>query len=231
MNLQEIMQQLAAAGSEQTRKTYARHGIGENQFGVSYATLKTLTRKIKKNQALAEQLWATGNHDARILATMIADPETIPEKTLDEWAKQLGYYAMADALATLIKETKYALVKAEKWNASNDEWTGQCGWQLISHLARNDSSLPDAWFTAHLKTIEREIHQRKNRVRYAMNGALISIGVRNPALEKKALAVAKKIGPVQVDHGQTNCQTPDAAEYIARTKEHQQSRKATRSAK
>jgi hypothetical protein len=64
-----------------------------------------------------------------------------------------------------------------------------------------------------------------------MNGALISIGVRNPALEKKALAVAKKIGQVQVDHGQTSCQTPDAAEYIARTKERQQSRKATRSAK
>lgn len=217
MNLQEAMKELEAAGTAQARKIYARHGIGENMFGVSFATLKTLTKKIKKDQALAEQLWATGNHDARILATMIADPEAISSKTADQWVKDLDNYAIADALSALISKTPFAQTKAEKWSESKSEWIGQCGWQLISHQAMTSPALPDDWFEAYLKIIEREIHTRKNRVRHSMNGALISIGVRNRSLEKKALAAAKKIGTVQVDHGETNCKTPDAAEYIQKT--------------
>ena len=71
--------------------------------------------------------------------------------------------------------------------------------------------------TAHLATIEGEIHARKNRVRDAMNSALIAIGIRNDALEEQALAAATRIGKVEVDHGETGCKTPDAADYIRRT--------------
>jgi hypothetical protein len=68
--------------------------------------------------------------------------------------------------------------------------------------------------------IETGIHQQKNRVREAMNNALIAIGVRSAALQEKALSAAHTIGPVEIDHGETNCQTPNAADYIRRTVEH-----------
>ena len=75
MNLTETMRALEAAGTAQNRKIYARHGVGGEMFGVSYADLGKLERKIRVDQELAEELWATGNHDARVLATKIADPE------------------------------------------------------------------------------------------------------------------------------------------------------------
>jgi hypothetical protein len=77
-----------------------------------------------------------------------------------------------------------------------------------------DDELPDEYFENHLEMIERGIHSAKNRVRAAMNGALIGIGMRNSRLEKKALAAAARIGRVEVDHGETGCKTPDAAAYI-----------------
>ena len=82
-----------------------------------------------------------------------------------------------------------------------------------------DASLPDEYFEKFLGVIERAMHSRKNRVRHQMNGALIAIGIRNPALEKKAVAAAERIGKVEVDHGETGCKTPDAVPYIRRAVE------------
>ena len=84
------------------------------------------------------------------------------------------------------------------------------------------TDLPDSFFLEHLETIEREIHSRKNRVRHSMNGALIAIGLRNPKLEQRALAAAAGIGKVEVDHGETNCKTPDAAAYITKARKRKQ---------
>src|SRR5256885_16659489 len=77
--------------------------------------------------------------------------------------------------------------------------------------------MKDAEVDRLLTKIEREIHRSKNRVRHSMNGALITIGLRDAAFEKKALAAAGRIGKVEVDHGDTACQTPDAAAYIRKT--------------
>ena len=86
MNLQETLDTLKSVGKEQTRKTYRRHGAGEDVYGVSSADLKSLQKKIKKDHDLARSLWATGNHEARILATMVADPQKLDGATLDAWA-------------------------------------------------------------------------------------------------------------------------------------------------
>lgn len=98
MTLDDVMGQLEKAGSAQTRKTYGRHGIRSPTFGVSYAVLGKLIKTIKVDQPLAERLWATGNHDARILGTMIADPTTIGRKQLDAWATVADNYVLSDAL-------------------------------------------------------------------------------------------------------------------------------------
>ena len=92
MTLQETMTTLEKAGKETTRKTYRRHGAGEILFGVSFADLGKLQKKIKRDHALACQLWTTGNEDARMLALMIADPEQATEKELDARAESSGFY-------------------------------------------------------------------------------------------------------------------------------------------
>ena len=213
MTLDDVMMTLVAAGSEQTRKTYTRHGIKGAMFGVSYAVLEKLRKKIKCDQVLAAELWATGNHDAQILATMIADPAQCTAVLLEEWAKVLDNYALTDALGKLVAQTPAAHKLMTRWMQSDEEWLGQMGWTILSAEASNNA-LPDSFFTPYLSIIEREIHTRQNRVRHSMNGALVSIGGYRSALQAKALETAARIGKVQVDHGDTNCKTPDAAAYI-----------------
>jgi len=217
MTLSETLAELESLGTEQNRKTYARHGAGGEMYGVSFANLNKMAKTIKKDQALAEELWKTGNHDARVLATMIADPEKIKSSQLDAWGRDLDNYGITGLFSSLVGKTPHAQTKAEKWAKSKGEWTGQAGWNLIAGLAYNKADLPDTYFEERLKEIEAGIHSGKNWVRYAMNGALIAIGVRNPKLEKKAKAAAKRIGVVEVDHGQTNCKTPQAISYIDKT--------------
>jgi 3-methyladenine DNA glycosylase AlkD len=221
----EVLQNLEQMGTEQNRKIYRRHGAPENQYGVSFADLKKLQKKIKTNQGLAEELWATGNHDARILATKIADPHKMSEKLLEAWVQDLDNYVIADSLASLVNATPHRLVKMEQWGASPKEWIGRAGWQLLAHLAMGDDDLPNEYWMGYLEIIQREIHSRENRVRDAMNGALIAIGMRSAVLEEKALAAAAKIGKVEVDHGETGCKTPDAAAYIKRANERKKARR------
>src|SRR5262245_41163466 len=105
MTINEALDELKALGSEQTRKTYQRHGVGENLFGVSFANLRKLQKKIKVDHELARQLWATGNHEARLLATMIADPRQAGDALLEAWLKDLDNYGIADAFAKFASAT------------------------------------------------------------------------------------------------------------------------------
>lgn len=229
MELQEAMGQLQETGTAQNRKIYGRHGVNGEMFGVSYANLNKMAKAARRDHSLALQLWATGNHDARVLATMVADPAQADESLLDSWLADLDSYVLADAFSGYVGKTSLAQAKGEEWIGSPEEWPGRAGWRMIAHLAMKESGLSDAYFAAHLATIEGDIHGSKNRVKDAMNSALIAIGIRNTVLAEQALAAAARIGQVEVDHGETNCKTPDAAHYIRRTLERQR-RKATTAA-
>jgi 3-methyladenine DNA glycosylase AlkD len=220
MTYVQVMKELNKMGTAQNRKVYGRHGVDENMFGVSFANLNLLKKKIKTDHDLALKLWESGNHDARILATMIADPDEVSGRTLDEWVKALDNYVISDAFSTLAGKTPHARKKAEKWTRSKNEWIGRAGWSVLSRVASGDTDLPDGYFEPYLVTIESDIHMSKNRVRDAMNSAVISIGLRSAKLEKRAVAAAKRIGKVKVDHGETSCKTPDAIEYIRKAKAH-----------
>jgi 3-methyladenine DNA glycosylase AlkD len=227
MDKTEVMRKLEALGTAQNRKVYARHGVTGEQFGVSFANLNKLRKAIGTDHELAEELWASGNHDARILAAMVADPARMNAKTCAAWVKGVGNHVSAAILGDLVARGGAAMGCFRKWSKSADEWQGATAWNLLATLARDASSrLGDADCEQALRTIEQRIHTSENRTRYAMNSALIAIGVRNAALRRKALAAAKRIGKVEVDHGETGCKTPDAATYIARTVAHHKSGKA-----
>ena len=214
MNVQEALDTLRSLGTEQYRKTYRRHGAGEDVYGVSFAHLKDLKKKIKTDHELAVALWESGNHDARMLAGMIADPRRLDAETLDAWAKGLRNYVETDVLGGLAVQAPHPRETMARWMASDSEWIASTGWRILAHVAADGDGLPDEYFERFLTTIERDLHDSPNRVRHQMNGALIAIGIRNPALQKKAEAAAARIGKVEVDHGETDCQTPEAIGYI-----------------
>lgn len=217
MNLQETLETLKSLGTEQNRKIYRRHGAGEDVYGVSFAHLKDLKKKIKTDHDLAVALWESGNHDARMLAGMIADPKRLDARTLDAWAAGLRSYPETDTLGGLAAKAPHARETMARWIASDAEWTASAGWRILAHVAQDADAIPDEYYERFLTTIERDLHESPNRVRHEMNNALIAIGIRNPALQEKAEAAAKRIGKVEVDHGETECKTPDAIGYIRKT--------------
>jgi 3-methyladenine DNA glycosylase AlkD len=220
MNAAHVLEKLESLGTAQNRKVYARHGVTGPQFGVSFAHLGKLAREIGQDHELALALWASGNHDARVLATMIADPARMKAADLEAWATGLENYVLTDAVAKVAARSRDARKVLAKWSASKSEWTGAAGWGILAWMLGDGAQLPDVELAGHLRTIEAKIHASPNRVRYAMNGALIGIGVERPSLRPQALGVARRIGTVEVDHGETGCKTPDAAAYIAKVVAH-----------
>jgi 3-methyladenine DNA glycosylase AlkD len=210
----DVMKALEKAGSAQTRKTYARHGAAEPMFGVSFATLATLAKKIGVDHDLALRLWDTGNFDARNLAFKIADPARMTAADLDRWATDTEVRMCSGYVSMLAAEGPDGLSTAKRWLSSKSEHHRCAGWGVVSQLAARDEDAPDAWFSERLAQIEKTIHAAPNGERYAMNNAVIAISGRTPALKKTALAASKRIGKVQVDHGDTDCKTPDAASYV-----------------
>lgn len=225
MTLQEATQTLESLGSEQTRKIYRRHGAAEPLFGVSFADFGKLKKKIQCDHELAMQLWQTGNFDARVLATMIADPQAVTSAQLDQWVKDLEGYSLTDLFGKFVAQTPLARKKREQWMKSDVEFTAQAGWLLLSYAVSGGEDLSDQYLKETLAYIEKHIHTAKNRVRHSMNGVLIAIGVHSEALRPLVLAAAARIGKVVVDHGETSCETPDAKSYIAKTLAHRAKKK------
>lgn len=214
MKLAEVMKALERAGSEQTRKTYRRHGAQEPMFGVSYAALYALQKKIGSDQELAEALWQTGNHDARTLAMLVADGERMTKTVLERWRKDSESRFAVMAFAALAARSKPGLECARKWIDGKGEFEQAVGWGTFAGLA-NRRAVGDDELALLLPRLERGMHQLPNFARYMANNCLIAIGGR-PALEPEAMRVAKAVGRVEVDHGDTECKTPVASEYIAK---------------
>ena len=215
MSLSAVMSELKALGKEQTRKVWARHGM-KDLYGVAFADLEKIRKRIKQDHALALALWDTGNCDARHLATMIVDPERMDAKTVDRWARDASYRMLCGMLGGIFRRNRFGKTRVEKWTASKKEWLGSIGWNLVAGLALHDDDLDDAYFENKLEVIEARIDEVPNFTKEGMNNALIAIGGRNSELREKAFAAADRIGKVEVDHGLTNCKTPLARPYIER---------------
>ncbi len=217
---------LEALGTAQNRKVYPRHGVKGPLFGVSYANLRKLAKRLAPDSNLAGELWASGNHDARVLATMVDDPDRIEVHDLRRRLADVDNYVLADALASLAGRSAFRDELAGDWTlVPGDEWAGTVGWSLVGAQAMdNGASLPDSYFLKRLSQIEENIAAAANRVRHSMNGALIAIGCRDPQMRRAAEQTAVRIGKVEVDHGQTSCKTPPALPYLARVWKRKQAR-------
>jgi len=213
MVLTEVLTHLEAAGSEQTRKTYARHGIKGECFGVGYAVLGHLRKKIKIDNALSVELWASGIHDARVLACMVTDTAALTRMRIDSMVDAIDNYALAGELGDLIARSPLLMEVHDAWRFDTGEWRSAIGWRMVSALASKGNVSLDAG-RAYLSEIEVGVAAAPNRTRLAMNSALISLGGYNHGLYEDVVACSGRLGPINVDHGDTGCKTPDPVSYI-----------------
>ncbi len=215
MNVEDILATFKTLGKPQTAAIYQRHGCGGNVYGVLTAEITKLKKKIKVDHALALELWNTGNAEARILALLIADPARLSRADADALVKAGPVRFLGCYLAGLIARSAIADATMRAWMKSKEEGQREMGYGILGVRLRDQpEAISDADAEQILATIEKEIHHSPNWARYAMNGALISIGVFKPTLRTKAIEAAKRIGKIEVDHGETNCKTPDAVSSI-----------------
>ena len=223
--LKTTLRELEKLGTEATRKIYLRHGASEPLYGVKFGDLNKVKKKLGQNHDLAHELWATGNSDARTLALMIVDPEAMRSGEIDQWLRPLKYDLLIGMLCGVTARTKFAESKWKKWSRSKSERSLVAAYNLLAHwLKERPDEVPDQVLRDALKQIQSSIHQSPNLARHAMNNGLIAIGVYRETHRKDAIAVARKIGTVEVDHGETNCKTPDAASYIDKSVQHNRKR-------
>ncbi len=216
----EILTELKSKGSDQTRKTFLNHGAPSDQvWGVKVGDMKPIAKKIKGNQAVAEELFESGVVDAMYLAGMVANGALMKKTLLDRWAKQAGWHMISEfAVPAVTCESPFARELSLKWMKSKQESVAACGWCTYSGVLAMapDEELDHAEIQALLKQVESTIQQAPNRVRYTMNNFVISVGSYVPKLLKKAQESAKAIGKVDVNVGNTACKVPSASEYIAK---------------
>ena len=216
--LGEVMLELERLGTEQTRRTFARHGAPVDQmFGVKVGDLKTILKKIKGRQELALELYDTGNTDAMYLAGLVANGALMTKKQLESWARRASWSMISEyTVPWVASESPFAAELAQKWIDAKQPSIVSSGWMTWSAImaTRPDEELDLKAVEKLLDRVTLQIHDSNNRVRSAMNGFVISVGGYVLPLQKKAREAAKKIGKVEVDVGDTACKVPLALEYI-----------------
>jgi 3-methyladenine DNA glycosylase AlkD len=190
-----ILAELRALGSERDRAGMARYGINvENAFGVSVYELRKVAKRLGKDHELALALWATGNHEARLLACFVEDATAVTEEQLEAWARDFDSWDLCDqATTSLFDLTKHGWSKAVEWAGRDEEWVRRAGFALMAGLAVHDKTAKDGAFLKLLAIVERGAGDDRNFVKKAVNWALRNIGKRNRVLNAAAIACAERI--------------------------------------
>ncbi|MCG7407022.1 DNA alkylation repair protein [Paenibacillus sp. ACRRX] len=202
MNLDMVMQELEALGKERTKKIYLSNGAHEPLFGVATGQMKPIFRKIKRNQSLAEELYATGNYDAMYFAGVIADPKAMSEADFERWIDKAYFYMLSDyVVAVTLAETDIAQEVADKWIKSGAELKMSAGWSCYCWMLGNrpDSEFSQVKIADMLELVNNSIHDAPERTKYAMNNFIYTVGVSYVPLHHKAVEIAKEVGPVEVN--------------------------------
>jgi 3-methyladenine DNA glycosylase AlkD len=222
MTTTEIVQELQTMGSEQTKKTFLRHGACEPFFGVKVGDMKKIVKRVKKNHELSLALYDTGNSDAMYLAGLIADEKKITKQDLQHWVEKAPWYMISEfTVPWIASESPYGWELGLEWIESDNENIASAGWATLASwiTIRPDKELDLPQLERLLGRVAATLHKAPNRVRYVMNSFVIACGISVVPLAEKAIETAQKVGKVYVNMGDTACQVPEAVTYIQKARD------------
>lgn len=213
MNYTEVMTELESLGKERTKKMYLSNGAVEPLFGVTTGSMKPMRKEIKKNQELAEELYASGNYDAMYFAGVIADPNAMTEEDYDRWIDQAYCFMLSDwVVAVTLSEADIAQEVADKWIHSGDELKMSAGWSTYCWLLGRlkDDKFDQNKLSKMLDKVEATIHDQPERTKHSMNNFVFTVGLSYVPLSEKALDVANSIGELTIERDHRKPQTLNA---------------------
>jgi 3-methyladenine DNA glycosylase AlkD len=193
--LETVMKELKSHANPKNVEGMARFGINpKNTLGISIPVLRKMAKKAGTDHELATKLWATGVHEARILACLVDDPETVTDDQMEKWVRGFDSWDVCDlCCANLFDRTENAHDKAIEWANRSEEFVKRAGFALMAALASHDKAASNEAFVRFLPVVVDNSTDERNFVKKAVNWALRQIGKRNLALNKKAVRAAKKI--------------------------------------
>ena len=194
--------------------------ISDKVYAVGLTKLRTIARAAKRDHERALELWNSGVHEGKLLATLTEEPQKVTSTQLDKQVKEIHTFELADYFAkNVVAKTAFLLEKANEWTAMGQpEFVRRVGYACVCILAKSSKTLDNNYFVKHLTIIELEIQNASNWVKEGQNYALIAIGCRNQALNTEALKVADTIGIITVDYSNTSCKTTDAFKILSSEK-------------
>ncbi|MFC2017079.1 DNA alkylation repair protein [Chloroflexota bacterium] len=195
MQYDDILNKLRGLSDPKAVEGMARFGINpKNTFGVSVPNLRAIAKEAGKDHVLAQQLWASGIHEARILASMIDDPKMVTEEQMESWVKDFDFWDVCDQCCmNLFDKTSLAYRKAVEWSAKEEEFIKRASFAMMACLAWHDKNADDRQFEPFFSIMKREATDNRNFVKKAVNWALRQIGKRNLNLNGKAIENAREI--------------------------------------
>jgi 3-methyladenine DNA glycosylase AlkD len=195
MNYDTILAELTARANPDNVAGMARYGISSaGTLGVSMPAVRDIARRAGRDHALALQLWASGLHEARILAALVDDPKQVSLAQMDRWAADFDSWDVCDQVCSnLFDRTPYAYDCAARWAERPEEFVRRAGFVLMAALAVHDKKADDARFEAFYPLIRRAAGDARNFVKKAVNWAIRQIGKRSRRLNASAIALAEDI--------------------------------------
>lgn len=200
---EEILARLRTLESAENRAGMARFGIRvDNALGISVTTLRRIGREVLRpirrdagtRHALAAELWASGLHEARILAALVDDPTLVTRAQMERWAAEFDSWDLCDQVcANLFDKTDLAWAVAAEWAGRDEEFVKRAAFSLMAALAWHRAEADDECFLGYLPLIEREATDERNFVKKAVNWALRQIGKRNEVLNVASVRVADRL--------------------------------------
>lgn len=186
---------IKAASSEHDRQNMARFGIVTPKFfGVSMANLKVQAKRFGRSHELAAGLWNTGWYEARMLATLVDEPDKVTPVQMDRWCRDFDNWGICDtACFCLFDRTPHAFAKVRQWSEKSGEFQKRAAFALLASLCGHDKVSDDQAFVDCLPLIERAAADERNFVKKGVNWALRSMGRRGPELRAAAVVVAKRL--------------------------------------
>jgi 3-methyladenine DNA glycosylase AlkD len=191
----EVLGWLERNGSARQREGMKRYGLpNDHAVGMSMGKIQAFAKRIGKDHALAQQLWASGGYEARMVAAYIDEPAKVTRRQMDAWARDFDNWGTCDTVCfVLFDRTPFAYYKVKQWAKSEREFVRRAAFALMASLAGHDKKAPDARFLELLPLVEKYAGDDRNFVKKGVSWALRRTGTRGPALKKACIAVARRL--------------------------------------
>ena len=210
MTPEQALAELRAMADESRRPGMARVGIKiDRALGVSIPDVRRLAKRAGTDHALAQALWASEIHEARILATYVADPG-MTRAQMNAWAGDLDSWDVTDAAAGLFAASRHRDRAIAAWSRSDEPFVKRVAFATIARRAVTDSAAADDAFTAYFPIIRRGARDDRNEVKKGVSWALRQIGKRSPTLYREAQIEAQSLLDEAIESGSRS------ARWIAR---------------